>query len=234
MVQLSVIIPTLDEARGIADTLDAVARVAPGAERIVVDGGSSDDTVARARAAGAVVVTAPRGRGRQLAVGAAHAHGDVLWFVHADAVPPEGAALTITRALDDTRVVAGCFDVRFGGPRQFAAGVVTWAYRGLRLFGVTYGDSAFFVKKSAYDSVGGFPDWTLFEDYALWKKLRAHGRVVEVESAVVASSRRFEGRSFVVCFARWCTLQILYWLGASPEWLARRYAPVRERASLHE
>jgi rSAM/selenodomain-associated transferase 2 len=229
MAALSVIIPTLDEAHRIAETLDAIARVCPGAERIVVDGGSVDETVEKARAAGVVVLTAPRGRGRQLGVGAAFAHGEVLWFVHADAVPPEGAAQTIARALDDERVVAGCFDVRFGGPRKLAAAVVTWAYRFLRLFGVTYGDSAMFVKKRAYHDVGGFKDWTLFEDYALWKALRAHGRVVEVSTSVIASSRRFEGRSFVACFSRWCALQVLYWLGASPEWLAKRYAPVREQ-----
>jgi hypothetical protein len=155
-----------------------------------------------------------------------------LWFVHADAVPPDDAAASIARALNDDTVIAGCFDVRFGGPRKLAAAIVTWAYRGLRLFGVTYGDSAIFVKKSAYDDVGGYADWTLFEDYDLWKRVRVKGRVVELDRAVIASSRRFEGRSFVACFMGWCGLQILYWLGASPETLARRYGHIREKTTV--
>jgi len=228
---LSIVIPTLDEERAIGPLLEQLARIAPEAERVVVDGGSEDETVARARARGARVVLAERGRGRQLAVGARESSGEILWFLHADARVHDDAPAAIARALDDARVVAGTFDVVFVGARPIAARFVTTMYRALRVFGVAYGDAAMFMTRKAYDDAGGFPSWTLFEDIDLWGRVKKQGRVVELALPVYASSRRFEGRSFVACFTRWCALQILRWCGVDPETLARRYAPIRERAA---
>lgn len=225
-MRLSIIIPTLNEARSIGATLDAVLGVCCGAEVIVVDGGSLDATPEVVRERGVKLITSARGRGAQMHVGARAASGEALWFVHADTRPAAGCAEMIAEALRDPSVVAGNFDVRFDGERR-AARFLTWLYPQLRKLGLCYGDSAIFVRREAYETVGGFRAFPLFEDLDLVRRLGRAGRVVHLAASVTTSSRRFEGRSFALTFARWSFLQMLYWLGVHPERLGRMYAPVR-------
>src|SRR5205814_4864807 len=111
-----------------------------------------------------------------------------------------------------------------------AARLLTWLYPRLRLLGLCYGDSAFFVRRAAYEGIGGFRPHPVFEDLDLVRRLRRRGHFVRVADRVVTSSRRFEGRSFALTFARWASLQALYWLGVPPHRLAGFYAHVREAA----
>lgn len=221
-VFISVIIPALDEAHSIAATLDALARMEGGAEVIVVDGGSADGTVEVARGRGARVVNSERGRGAQMHAGAREARGEVFWFLHADTLAPPDAGRHIAAALADSRVVGGNFRVRFDGDSR-AARFLTWLYPQLRLLGLAYGDSAFFVRRAAYERAGGFKPFPIFEDLDLLRALWRQGRFAQADSFVVTSSRRFARRSFALTFARWSLLQILYWLGVSPHTLARLY-----------
>jgi rSAM/selenodomain-associated transferase 2 len=223
---LSIIIPALNEARAIVETLDAAARVRGEVEVIVVDGGSSDGTAEVARGRGARVINSARGRGAQMHAGALAARGEVLWFLHADTLAPADAAECIGRALRDARAVGGNFRVRFDGA-SVAARFLTRLYPRLRLLGLAYGDSGFFVRRAAYERAGGFKPFPIFEDLDLLRTLWRQGRFVQAEGCVVTSSRRFEGRSFALTFARWSLLQSLYWLGVSPHTLARLYANVR-------
>lgn len=227
---ISVVIPTLDEAPSITRTLDALLGTPGVAEVIVVDGGSRDATVEIARGCGARVVTSGRGRGAQMHAGAEASRGRVLWFVHADTLPSAECAGQLARALADPSVVAGNFDVLFDGQRR-AARFLTWLYPRLRLLGLCYGDSAIFVRREAYRRVGGFRAFPIFEDLDLVRRLRRVGRVAHLRAVVTTSSRRFEGRSFALTFARWSFLQVLYWLGVHPERLGRMYAPVRGRGA---
>jgi rSAM/selenodomain-associated transferase 2 len=229
LTNISIIIPALNEAGAIGETLDAAARVGDEVEVIVVDGGSADGTAEVARAHGARVVTSARGRGAQMNAGALAARGDVLWFLHADTLAPADAAVCIARTLADPRAVGGNFRIRFDGDSG-AARFLTWLYPRLRLLGLAYGDSGFFVRRAAYERAGGFKPFPIFEDLDLLRALWRQGRFVQAEACVVTSSRRFEGRSFVLTFARWSLLQCLYWLGVSPHTLARLYASVRGRA----
>jgi rSAM/selenodomain-associated transferase 2 len=223
---LSVIIPALDEAHAIGATLDAVARLSVQAEVIVVDGGSADATAEVARGRGARVVVASRGRGAQMHAGARASRGEVLWFLHADTLAPPDAAERIAEALRDPRAVGGNFRIRFDGASA-AARFLTWLYPRLRLLGLAYGDSGFFVRRAVYERAGGFRAFPIFEDLDLLRALWRQGRFVQADAFVVTSSRRFEGRSFALTFARWSLLQTLYWLGVSPHALARLYAHVR-------
>jgi rSAM/selenodomain-associated transferase 2 len=225
-VALSVVIPTLNESGAIESTLAAVGRLRAVGEVIVVDGGSSDSTAELARGAGARVLSAARGRGPQLHAGACAARGEVLWFLHADTRPPEDGAEEIAEALRDPGVVGGHFAISFDGPRR-AARFLTWLYPYLGWLGLCYGDSGIFVRRADYEAVGGFRPFPLFEDLDLLRRLRKRGRVARLAGAVVTSSRRFEGRSFVLTFAWWTLLQVLYWLGVSPHTLGRLYAHVR-------
>jgi rSAM/selenodomain-associated transferase 2 len=225
---ISVIIPTLNEATTIGTTLDFVVRMRGLAEVIVVDGGSTDGTQDLVRRRGARLLEAPRGRGQQMHAGAGAATGQILWFLHADTHPPEDAADYIVLALDDPAVVAGHFRIRFDGGR-WAAGVLTWVYPHLRWLGLCYGDSGIFVRRTAYELAGGFRPYPIFEDLDLLRRLRRLGRLARLPAAVVTSSRRFEDRSFILTFAWWSLLQVLYWLGVPPRLLGRLYAPIRGR-----
>ncbi len=223
---ISIIIPTLNEAGSITQTLDALAKISEPVEVIVVDGGSNDDTVQIVRQRKVKLIAAERGRGAQMDAGARGAQGEVLWFLHADSVPPGEAPQRIIESLRDARVVGGHFDVHFVG-HSFSARFLCWFYRQLRRTGVCYGDSAIFVRREAYNQVGGFKPFPIFEDLDLVRRLRRRGRVARVSAAVKTSSRRFEGRSFFLTFARWNFLQVLYWLGIHPRTLGGLYAPIR-------
>jgi rSAM/selenodomain-associated transferase 2 len=226
---LSIIIPTLDEAHAIGATLDALRAVRGSVEVLVVDGGSRDGTLELLRARGVRVVEGARGRGQQMHAGACAARGRVLWFLHADTQPPAEACERIAEALGDPQVVGGNFHVRFDGALR-AARFLTWLYTRLRRLGLCYGDSAIFVRRDAYLRVGGFKSFPIFEDLDLVRQLRRAGRMAHIPATVITSSRRFEGRSFALTFARWSVLQILYWLGVPPRTLGRMYAPVRALA----
>lgn len=226
---ISVVIPTLDEAHSLGATLQALTRFNHGhrVEVIVADGGSADATREIARAHGAHVILSARGRGAQMHAGATFARGDVLWFLHADTLPPPGAPGQILDALRrDPQIVGGNFKISFDGTR-LAARFLTWLYPQLRKLGLCYGDSAIFVRARVYRQIGGFRPFPIFEDLDLVRRLKGRGRLVHLSAEVVTSSRRFEGRSFAYTFARWSFLQMLYWLGVSPYTLSRLYEPVR-------
>jgi rSAM/selenodomain-associated transferase 2 len=227
---VSVIIPTLEEEGALGATLDAVARLRGPVEVIVVDGGSRDGTLALARGRGAVAVTAARGRGRQLHAGVGAARGAVLWFLHADTLPPADAAERIARALRDPAVVGGNFRLRFGGRRQ-AARFLTALQPAFAALGLCYGDSAIFVRRAVYDQVGGFRPFPLFEDLDLVHRLRRRGRLAHLRAEVICSPRRFEERGFSLTFARSVGLQLLYWLGVSPHRLGRLYPLIRGKGA---
>ncbi len=225
---LSIVIPTLNEAGQLAATLAAVARMRGPFEVIIADGGSVDDTAAIAARHGAIVVAGELGRGTQLHAGARIARGDVLWFLHADTHPPSDGVEQIGEALRDPRVVAGNFAIRLDGESR-AAQFLTWLYPRLRRLGLRYGDSGIFVRREAYVRAGGFRPLPIFEDLDLIRRLRPLGRWAGVPAVVVTSSRNIEGRSFLLVFARWVALQVLYWLGVPPRVLGRLYCPALHR-----
>jgi rSAM/selenodomain-associated transferase 2 len=227
-LHVSVIIPTLNEEIALPGLIDALRRIDHSIELIVADGGSDDRTCEVARAADRLVTTA-KGRGTQQAAGASIATGDVLWFLHADSVPNANSVAAIREALANPSTVGGNFTLRFDGDSQ-AARTLSWIYPLLRPLGLCYGDSGIFVRRQAYVTVGGFGPLPLFEDVDLVKRLRRAGRVERLPCVLKTSCRRFEHRNVLGMFAQWTSLQILYWLGASPDWLARRYAPIREHS----
>lgn len=226
--QLSVVIPTLNEARAIGATLDALARIPSQVVVVVVDGGSHDATCEIARRHGVTVLRAERGRGAQMHAGACAAGGEVLWFVHADTHPPNDSVQHIMAALGQRQVVAGCFRVRFDGTSR-AARFLTWLYPRLRWFGLCYGDATLFVRRDIYEHAGGFRPLPIFEDLDLIQRLRQYRHVRCVPVPVLTSSRRFAGRPFLHTLLRWMLLQILYWLGVPPHTLGRLYPALREK-----
>lgn len=227
---ISIVVPTLNEETEIGITIDALERLSGEKDLIVVDGGSEDRTAEIAAGRGVQVLHSERGRGPQMHMGAMATAGDVLWFVHADTIPPENALRQIENAVCDPGVVAGNFGLTFDGG-SLAARLLTAIYPLLRFLGLCYGDSGIFIRRSVYEEIGGFRRLALFEDLDLLRRLRGKGRFARLECRIATSSRRFEERNFALMWLHWTTLQILYWLGCPPNWLARWYGHVRRRTA---
>lgn len=221
--RLSIVVPVLNEARGIAATLAALAPLrARGHEVIVVDGGSEDGSAALAAPLCDRVLQAPRGRAAQLNAGARAAAGDVLVFLHADTRLPANADELILSALQDH--LWGRFDVAIDGRHPALRLVAAAINLRSRLTGIATGDQAMFVRRAGFP---GFPDLALMEDLALSRLLRRRSPPACLRSRVRTSGRRWESRGVLrTVFLMW-RLRALYALGVSPERLARLYREVR-------
>jgi rSAM/selenodomain-associated transferase 2 len=231
-VALSVIIPTLNEAARLPRLLAALRQRAVQAEIIVVDGGSADDTVAIAARLGIRVLHSPPGRGRQMCLGAAQAHGSVLLFLHADTALPPSALQSLCERLDaDRALVGGNFRLLFDGSDGFSRWLDGF-YRWIRAHGYYYGDSAVFVRRAVYDALGGIRPIALMEDYDFIRRMERFGRTCCIEEPpLVTSSRRFQGRHPAAIVWGWIKIHMLYHLGVAPDRLARIYDSERRRPS---
>ena len=225
---ISVIIPTLNEADSIASTIFAIGELDENLEIIIVDGGSSDETVLIAERSGLKVLHSECGRGQQLHAGATASNGDILWFLHADTIPAKNTVNQINESFKNPNTVGGNFTILFEGETH-AAKFMTWLYPKLRNIGLIYGDSGIFVRRNIYLKSGGFKPFPLFEDLDFVQRLKHFGNFANLSAIVKTSSRRFQGRSFLIMLARWVFLQTLYWLGVSQNYLAKFYLPVRNR-----
>jgi len=219
---LSVIIPTLNEETVLGATLESVRRAAPGSEIVIADGGSRDATLDVTRSfPGVRTVVAPRGRGLQMNAGAAAATGDVLLFLHADTHLPPDAGTLVASALADPRVVGGSFFLGFDSSHPILR-LSSIASR-LNVRWATYGDQAFFLRRSVFEQVGGFAPVPLFEDVELQGRIRRLGRCVKIQRPVTSSARRFLRVGVVRQQVRNALLLVAYHLGVSPIRLAGWY-----------
>ena len=220
---LSVIVPALNEATGIAQCLEALAPLrAGGHEVIVVDGGSEDRTREIAAALADRVLVAPRGRARQMNAGAAAARGAALVFVHADTRLPPDADRSIARALE-TRAW-GRFDARIESGHPLLRMVACAMNLRSRLTGIATGDQAIFVRRADF---AGFPEIALMEDIAFSKAMKRRSPPACLRERVTTSARRWERGGVLRTVLLMWRLRLAYFLGASPEELARRYAEGR-------
>ena len=221
---ISVVIPTLDAADELPDTLAALAGSALIREIIVSDGGSRDDTVAISRAAGACVVDAARGRGPQLIAGAAAATGDWLLFLHADCRPAAGweeaVAAFISRPEGSER--AGYFSFALDDPEPAARRlerIVAWR---CRAWGLPYGDQGLLIARSLYDAVGGFAPIPLMEDVDIVRRL-GRRRLVPIPSPIICSARRYRREGYLRRPLRNLLCLSLYFAGVPPRRITRLY-----------
>ena len=218
--KLSIILPVLNEARGIAETLAALRPLA--AEIIVVDGGSDDATPAIAQRLADQLITAPRGRARQMNAGAAVARGDILLFLHADTLLPVGADQSIIAALA-AGAAWGRFDVRITGESLWLPLIAALMNRRSRLTGIATGDQAIFVRRAAFAALGGFPAQPLMEDIELSRRLKAQSPPACLRERVLTSGRRWEKHGVLRTVLLMWSLRLRYFFGADPQRLARAY-----------
>jgi rSAM/selenodomain-associated transferase 2 len=220
--RLSIIIPTLNEAGQIEAALRSARAACPGAELIVADGGSDDQTSALAAPLARVVV-ARRGRARQMNAGAAAATGDVLLFLHADTRLPAGAGAAIAGALRDPRVVGGGFALRFDAPGALYD-LIAWSTTlRSRLRRSFTGDQAIFARAAVFRALGGYADIPLMEDIEFCRRLRAVGAVRTLTPPVLVSARRHRAHGPLRVVITGWAYQVLYALGMPPFGLHRLY-----------
>jgi rSAM/selenodomain-associated transferase 2 len=233
-MRLSIVVPVLDEVDRLGALLAELSRSAPGVEVIVVDGGSRDGSPEiAAQTPGVRLVSGDRGRARQMNAGAARAAGETLLFLHADTHLPPGAVEAVQDALVDPSVVYGRFDVRFDRPGAAFRMIARLMNLRSRLTGISTGDQAIFVRRSAFERLGGYPEIALMEDVELTRRLKRIGRFAPLRLQVTTAARRWEKNGIARTIVLMWTLRVLYFCGIGPDRLHRWYygAPARERAS---
>lgn len=225
---VSVVVPVLNEAAVLPATLDHLASLEGLVEVVVVDGGSADETleVARGHSVRPLVVTAPRGRAVQMNEGARHAAGDVLLFLHADSRLPADAYFQIAAALSDTEVAGGNFALRFDGDDRFSR-VLGRVYALQRRLGVYYGDSSIWLRREAFEGLGGFRPLPIMEDYDLVRRFERVAKTRCLPGPASTSARRWQRLGLVRTVGSWVVIRWLFIAGASPRRLAALYPHVR-------
>ncbi len=218
---LSVVIPALNEAARIEAAIRSAR--APGVEILLVDGGSADETAAIAARLGVRVLTSPPGRARQQNAGAARARADLLLFLHADTILPEGYAPDVFEAMLDRGSVGGAFLWRTDLDTT-AMRIARWFVRLRTVYGrEPWGDQALFVRRRDFEALGGFPDVPIAEDWSFVRRLRRRGRLAMVEKEVVTSARRWRRIGVARTFLINHVIVLGCRLGVSRHLLARWY-----------
>ena len=220
---ISVVIPTLNEAAALPETIRSVRACAEVSQILVVDGGSTDDTARIARELGCRVLPSARGRGAQMRLGAAEATSDVVLLLHADTHLPPHAGRAILHALSDPATVGGGFWKVFDQPRWFMRGSRARCWLRLVLGGRILGDQGIFFRRDVLDRIDGVPDWPLMEEYELCRRLRAVGRLKLAAATVMTSARRFREHGGLRTYLRMGWITVRFWMGAAPEELRRLY-----------
>ncbi len=223
-MNISIIIPTLNEEEAIAPLLaDLLAGPRPRPEIIVADGGSTDQTTDLARRQGVLVVSSRPGRGPQQNLGARAASRDILLFLHCDTRLPEAFAVHVHAVLDRPKTAAGAFRLKINGP---GAGLrlIEWGV-GLRsrMLQMVYGDQAIFVRREIFHQAGGFANQTILEDLDLIRRLRRLGRIRLAPAAVATSARRWQRLGIIRTTMLNQVMLAGYLARVNPEKLARLY-----------
>ncbi|MBA5876028.1 MAG: glycosyltransferase [Nitrospira sp. CR1.2] len=241
---IAVIIPVLNEARCIGQTLSHTAPLGFD-DLIIVDGGSRDATCAIVESLAGPglassehnpasfthspirLLTSPPGRARQLNAGAAATHCDALLFLHADTRLPSNARQAVSTTLSDRAFVGGRFDVRFDSSCLTASVVANLMNLRSRLSGIATGDQAIFVRRDVFERIGRFADIPLMEDIEFTRRLKRAGEVMPLQDTVVTAFRRWEQQGPLRTILLMWTLRFLYWIGMSPHRLEHFYRMVR-------
>ncbi len=225
MAKVSVIIPTLNEAKCLLATLEALRAEMPD-EIIVADAKSFDATLEIVKTFDTILLAPPcRGRAAQMNAGASIATGDYLLFLHADTCLPRGGVQMIRSLLEQNeKIVGGRFRIAFDNP-SFKYKLIA-LYTRLPWF--SYGDQAFFVRKTIFDELNGYDSKVTFEDVDFYKRLRKAGSTQILSQKVVTSARRFQKLGFLRQKLINIILTLSVWAGwSNKSYLKRLYPDVR-------
>lgn len=226
MLSFSIIIPVLNESSVIKHTVERVYRVGSGFETeiIVIDGDKEGRTIGALKSSGVIKGISPRGRGKQMNLGASLARGDILLFLHSDTELPDHALRTISSVMGDGRYSGGAFDLSIKSCRPIFRLIEKFVYFRTRLTGIPYGDQALFIRKEVFDKIEGFKEIPLMEDVEFMSRLKRSGyKICVIPQKVQTSPRRWEEEGIVYCTLRNALLRVLYCLGVQPDKLVKFY-----------
>lgn len=221
-MKISVIIACLDESRYIKNTIQHLLSLQGNFEIIVVDGGSSDNTLSIvAEFNGLRIISSEKGRSIQMNTGAKEAKAEIFLFLHADTFLPENAFELISRCLEEEEVVAGSFYLRFDDDCRLMNFYSRLSKINHPFF--TYGDHGIFIRKSVFQEIGGYKEIPFMEDVEIHKRIRREGRFKKLNAPVLTSARRFRKTGVFKQFTLDLYLVLLYKLGVSPVRLKKFY-----------
>ena len=224
-MKISIIVPILNESKGIQKLTAMLEELEGEKEVIFVDGGSVDGTRELILPAYTVISSEP-GRGKQMNKGAEHAGGDVLLFLHCDSVLEKGALKSVEEAMA-AGCKSGCFTMKFDSNKWLLLLIAYLSNLRVRLAGIVFGDQGMFIRKDIFMGMGGFADIPIMEDLEFSGRLRRSIKPKQLENVIVTSARRFEKNGVMRTIFFMHKMKILYWMGKNPEDLNRIYRNVR-------
>lgn len=225
MSRISMIMPVLNEEGIIEDTIRSLND--PRLELIVVDGGSRDKTTSIVSRYDVRLIPSIPGRGRQMNHGARCATGDILLFLHGDAKITEKGIDAILKTMEDPLIIGGAFRLAIDSRSPYLSLVAFWANMRSIIFGLPYGDQGIFVRRSAFEEIGGYQDVPIMEDLEFIRRLKRRGKISILGESVSVSSRRWDKEGPIYATFRNLILSALFLLGVSPDRLYKWYKEVR-------
>ena len=225
---LAIVIPVFNEEKTLADALKSIQNLELEAadELVFVDGGSTDKTKQLILDAGFQCLASAQGRAKQMNKGAASTNSDIILFLHIDTAISSSNISNIKKTYNQG-YVSGRFNIRLS-ESNISYRIISF-FINLRssLSKISTGDQAMFVARDVFEDIGGFPELPLMEDIALSKKLKSIGRVACLKDTLITSSRRWQKHGIAKTVVLMWKLRFLYWLGVSPERLAKMYRDAR-------
>lgn len=223
-MKISVVIPALNEESHLEKTLQSITKQEGDYEFFVVDGGSSDNTVTIAKRY-TTVINSLCGRAIQMNTGAKACSGDILLFLHADTILPDCAFREIRKRMKDVSVAGGSFYIAFDADTFILKGVSFITRFNFRLF--HFGDQGIFVRRTVFQTLQGYKEMPIMEDYDFYKRLGKQGKVILIRMPVISSARRFIRKGVIRQLLMNKLVVLAYWAGVDIQTIKSFYDDTR-------